>query len=37
MRQLLSLDRYEGLKWAREQGPGPAADMIERIQEGFKR
>lgn len=37
MRQLLSLDRDEGLKWAREHGPGPAADMIERIQEGFKR
>ena len=30
-------DRDEGLKWAREHGPGPASDMIERIQEGFKR
>ena len=37
MRQLSKLDREEGIRWAREHGPGPASDMLERIQEGFKR
>ena len=31
------MTREDGLKWAREKGPGVAPDMIERIQEGFKR
>ena len=37
MRLLAEMTRDEGLKWAREKGPGVAPDMIERIQEGFKR
>ena len=37
MRLLAEMTREEGLKWAREKGPGVAPDMIERIQEGFKR
>lgn len=37
MRELSNFNRKEGLKWAREHGPGPAPDMLERIQEGFKR
>ncbi|MDE0873069.1 MAG: enoyl-CoA hydratase/isomerase family protein [Acidimicrobiales bacterium] len=37
MRTLTEFGRDEGLKWAREKGPGPAPDMVERIQGGFKR
>ena len=37
MRVLAEMTREDGLKWAREKGPGVAPDMIERIQEGFKR
>ena len=37
MRLLAEMTREDGLKWAREKGPGVAPDMIERIQEGFKR
>ena len=37
MNRLAELSREAGMKWAREKGPGPAADMVERIQAGFKR
>ena len=37
MKALAEFGRDEGLKWAREKGPGAASDMVERIQGGFKR
>jgi enoyl-CoA hydratase len=37
MKRLWDMGREEGMKWAREKGPGPAPDMVERIQGGFKR
>jgi enoyl-CoA hydratase/carnithine racemase len=37
MKRLWDVGREEGMKWAREKGPGPAPDMVERIQGGFKR
>jgi enoyl-CoA hydratase/carnithine racemase len=37
MKALAEFGRDDGLKWAREKGPGAASDMVERIQGGFKR
>jgi enoyl-CoA hydratase/carnithine racemase len=37
MKRLAEFGRDEGLKWAREKGPGPARDMVQRIKEGFNR
>ena len=37
MKRLAQFGRDEGLKWAREKGPGPATDMVQRIKEGFNR
>jgi enoyl-CoA hydratase/carnithine racemase len=37
MRLLSDLSRDDGLKWAREDGPGVAPDMLQRIQDGFQR
>ena len=37
MRLLSDFNRDEGLKWAREDGPGVASDMLQRIQDGFQR
>ena len=37
MRELARFEREEGLKWARENGPGAAPDMLDRIQRGFQR
>ncbi|MDE0846548.1 MAG: enoyl-CoA hydratase/isomerase family protein [Actinomycetota bacterium] len=34
---LSEMERSEGLKWARENGPGAGADMKERIQNSFGR
>ena len=37
MRLLSDFSRDKGLKWAREDGPGVAPDMLQRIQDGFQR
>jgi|TARA_B110000459_G_scaffold143882_1_gene156755 enoyl-CoA hydratase/carnithine racemase len=34
---LSEMERSEGIKWARENGPGAGADMKERIQNSFGR
>ena len=37
MRLLEAMNHDDGIKWAREKGPGAAPDMLERIQGGFQR
>ena len=37
MRLLQAMNYDDGIKWAREKGPGAAPDMLERIQGGFQR
>ena len=37
MRLLAGMNRDDGIKWAREHGPGAAPDMLERIRGAFKR
>jgi len=37
MRLLAGMTRQDGIKWAREHGPGAAPDMLERIRGAFQR
>ena len=37
MRLLAGMNRDDGIKWAREHGPGAAPDMLERIRGAFQR